>query len=568
EYQSKTLNVWVCLGFGERKGMNRQSVIEYAILSIPFILLTLFLIYPVLAVLFQGLTVGPGSTFFEVVNSIVTQRIVSFTLTQALLSTIIAMLIGLPGAFVLAKIQFKGKSILRSFLIVPFVLPPIVVVVGFLQMFGSGGLLDVFFMAILGTKQSVLDLATGYVGIVLAHAFYNIPLFLLIVSAALERLNPEIEEVAEILGASSAQKLRRIVIPHIRSSIVAASVLTFLFCFMSFPIVLALGEGSFITMEVQIWNAFRFFDYGEASSLALLQILITLILAYTYLRIGASQDSVAGSTSYIKTHNFSNLSLDKKGLTLTYLGILLFLSIGPMAAIVRAAFYNPITDEITLQGFFNLVDPGLDGGLFSFVNSIFYASLATIFSLVLGTILAYTNRSRVRSLPMLKSIITLLPLGVSAITIAYGLMLTIAVPLGLSTNPWFLIVIAQTLIGIPFSARAIEIAHSKIDPAIIEQAESLGASKLQRLFFVELPLLTPGLIVGAVFSFAMAIGEMSATIFLATPETSTLAITIYRDLAIRKFVEAGAAALVLVAFCVIAFLVIERFSENGYGGTL
>ena len=162
----------------------------------------------------------------------------------------------------------------------------------------------------------------------------------------------------------------------------------------------------------------------------------------------------------------------------------------------------------------------------------------------------------------------LLPLGVSAITLAYGLMITIAVPLGLSSNPWPLIVIAQTLIGVPFSARAIEIAMSKVDPALIEQADSLGASTLQRLFFVELPLIAPGLLVGAVFSFAMAIGEMSATIFLATPENFTLAITIYRDLAVRKFIEAGAASLLLVAICIMAFIVIEKFSENGYGGTL
>ncbi|MHA1908547.1 MAG: ABC transporter permease, partial [Candidatus Thorarchaeota archaeon] len=174
----------------------------------------------------------------------------------------------------------------------------------------------------------------------------------------------------------------------------------------------------------------------------------------------------------------------------------------------------------------------------------------------------------IRGLPNLTSMLVLLPLGVSAITIAYGLMLTIAVPLGLSTNPWPLIVIAQTLIGVPFSARAIEIALSKVDHALIEQADSLGASRFQRLFFVELPLIAPGLLVGAVFSFAMAIGEMSATIFLATPENYTLAIIIYRDLAVRKFVEAGAASLLLVAICIIAFIVIEKFSENGYGGTL
>ncbi|MFW9920764.1 MAG: ABC transporter permease subunit, partial [Candidatus Thorarchaeota archaeon] len=134
--------------------------------------------------------------------------------------------------------------------------------------------------------------------------------------------------------------------------------------------------------------------------------------------------------------------------------------------------------------------------------------------------------------------------------------------------PWPLIVVAQTMIGIPFSARAIEIAKSKIGPYILEQAESLGANSLHKMFYVELPLLAPGILVAAVFSFAMAIGEMSATIFLASTQNITLAISIYRDLAIKKFAEAGAASLLLVAVCIIAFLLIERLSENGYRGAL
>ncbi|MHA1907573.1 MAG: ABC transporter permease, partial [Candidatus Thorarchaeota archaeon] len=192
--------------------MKRDILLEYAILSIPLILLFGFLVIPVAVVLFQGLAYGPGSTFSEVVSSIVTQRVLTFTVVQAVLSTVLALVLGLPGAIIFAKLKFRGKSYLRALLIVPFVLPPIVVVVGFLQMFGNGGILDSVLMFILGSQQSVIDLASGYPGIILAHAFYNIPLFLLIVSAALERLNPEIEEVAEILGANSVQRFRRIIV--------------------------------------------------------------------------------------------------------------------------------------------------------------------------------------------------------------------------------------------------------------------------------------------------------------------------------------------------------------------
>ncbi|MFW9806255.1 MAG: ABC transporter permease, partial [Candidatus Thorarchaeota archaeon] len=202
------------------------------------------------------------------------------------------------------------------------------------------------------------------------------------------------------------------------------------------------------------------------------------------------------------------------------------------------------------------------------INSVFYAGLATIFAVILGIPLALAMRNRSRVIRNIASSLILLPLGISSITVAYGLVLAIAVPSGLVTNPWPIIVVAQTIIGLPFSARAIEIAMSKIDPEILDQADSLGASRIQRLLYVELPLLAPGILVGGVFAFAMAIGEMSATLLIALPQNYTLAVAIYDYLAVRAFVEAGAAALVLVVVCIIAFLVMERVSEGSTGGAL
>ena len=66
----------------------------------------------------------------------------------------------------------------------------------------------------------------------------------------------------------------------------------------------------------------------------------------------------------------------------------------------------------------------------------------------------------------------------------------------------------------------------------------------------------------------MAIGEMSATLFIALPQNYTLAVAIYDNLGVRKFLQAGASALVLVILCVIAFFTMERISEGSTGGAL
>jgi thiamine transport system permease protein len=288
---------------------------------------------------------------------------------------------------------------------------------------------------------------------------------------------------------------------------------------MSFPIVLAFGQGTFMTIEAQIWNAFRVFDYGQASSLTLIQIIITLSLAFVYVKLGR-QETSTGQTLPIKTTSFNQYRFAERFLIIGYLFLIVVLVLGPIATIVRAAFFDPIAQRYTLQGFVNLFSLGSQGGFTYLINSLFYAGLATIFAVILGIPLAIAMRSRSRTVPTLASTMILLPLGISSITVAYGLVLAIAVPTGLITNPWPIIVVAQTIIGLPFSARAIEIAMSKIDPAVLEQADSLGATRFQRLLFVELPLLAPGILVGGVFAFAMAIGEMSATILTLCRKTT------------------------------------------------
>jgi thiamine transport system permease protein len=545
--------------------LNKQALSKYAVLAFPFLLLVAFLLYPVSIGIGQGLVAG--TPFFDVIASPTIQFTIQFTFIQAILSTFMAVVIGLPGAYLIARLRFRGKSLVKAMMIVPFVLPPIVVVVGFLQMFGSNGVIDSVLMWISGSTSSVFNLATGVPGIILAHTFYNVPLVFLIVSASLERLNPELEESAEILGASPLQRFRRITLPHITPSILASAVLTFMFCFMSFPIILAFGQGTYMTIEAQIYNAFRVFDYGQASSLTLIQIIITLSLAYVYVKAAKQKDDTSRTAS-IKTTSFNQYGFVERVLIVGYLFLVVILVVGPIATIARAAVFDPVAQTFTMDGFVNLITPGNQGGFRYLINSLFYAGLATIFAVVLGIPLALAMRARSKTISTCASAMVLLPLGISSITVAYGLLLAIAVPLGLVTNPWPIIVIAQTIIGIPFSARALEIAMSKIDPALMEQADSLGASRIQRLLFIELPLLAPGILVGGIFAFAMAIGEMSATLFIALPQNYTLAVAIYDYLGARAFVEAGAAALVLVIVCVFAFLVMERVSEGSTGGAL
>ncbi len=548
--------------------LNRGYYLDRIFIGLPILVLIIFLFYPVVGAVIGPLLTADPSSIIQIWASAMTYRIFSFTVLQAVLSTMLTLILGLPGAFILARTAFRGKSLIRAAIIVPFVLPSIAVVVGFMRMFGAYGLIDSLIMSVTGSSESVFNLASGLTGIVLAHALYNIPIVILMVSASLERLSPEIEESAEILGATALQRLIRIIIPHIASSILAATLMVFLFCFLSLPIVLALGQGSFSTLEVRIWTVFRGFNYVEASALVLLQSIVTISVAYAYVQSSRLTEIIPTTTASIKTVHFGSLSAEKRTAVLIYVIILVIICIGPIASVIHTAVYDPIRGEYTLRGLMNLFRVGTGGGLTPLINSLVYAGLSTLFAIAMGLPLAYARKSRTRVVPPLASVATVFPLGISSITLAYGLMTMVAIPLRLSLNPWPLIVIAQSIIGLPFTTRSLEIAFSKIDQDLIDSAEILGANVLQRFFFVELPLLTPGLIVGASFAFAMAIGEMSATLFIALPQNITLAVAIYEYLGVRKLVEASSAALVLILICFVMFIVIQRLSEASGGGRL
>ena len=107
--------------------------------------------------------------------------------------------------------------------------------------------------------------------------------------------------------------------------------------------------------------------------------------------------------------------------------------------------------------------------------------------------------------------------------------------------------------------QSLEVALSKI--------REVKAVKTIRGYFCG-KINVPSILVGAVFAFAMAIGEMSATLFIALPQNYTLAVAIYDNLGVRRFVQAGASALFLVILCVAAFLSMEKISEGSTGGSL
>jgi thiamine transport system permease protein len=198
-------------------------------------------------------------------------------------------------------------------------------------------------------------------------------------------------------------------------------------------------------------------------------------------------------------------------------------------------------------------------------NSLQYALLTVVISLLMGFLVVYGLRLQ-RRLNRLLDAVIMLPLGTSAVTLGLGYLLVFnRPPLDVRTFPW-LIPIAHSLVALPFVVRALQPALSSIPQSLRQAAAVLGASSLRVWYEVDLPILTRAALVSAIFAFTISLGEFGATSFLARPEYPTLPVAIYRYLSQPgelNYGQALAMSTILMFVCSLSIFLIDKISREG-----
>jgi len=490
-----------------------------------------------------------------------------FTLEQALLSAALSLALGFPLGWLLARYRFRGRELLRAFTLVPFVLPPITVALGFVLFFGHSGYLNRALMAIFGLSTPPIRILYSLWGIVLAHAFYNAPVFARFVAAAWEGLDPEPLEAARTLGASPLRAFITVTLPALLPAIASAFSLVFVFCFLSFAIPLTLGGARYATLEVGVYLYARVhLRIPQAAALALLELGLSLAFAYLYIRGGglfatrsASGGRMRGERLFARpAHLLWALYLSAAGL----------LFAGPIGAVVADSF---LRGGPTLRWYRFVISPLHNpfigaSPLGAVGTGLLVAAAASAGALLLGTAVSWCLRG-MRRLPFRGAVeaALLAPLAVSSVILGLALLLSFRrFPLSLlAGTPWG-IVLAHVLLTYPLVVRLVKPLWDALDPALAEAARTLGASGLRAFLTVEMPLLAPGFLAAWAFSFALSLGEMTAVAMLARPGLTTIPLAIYRLIGGRHFGAASAMATILIVVTGTAVLVWERLAARLY----
>ncbi|MFO7265315.1 MAG: iron ABC transporter permease [Limnochordales bacterium] len=554
-------------GLGAQAPGERRRLGLAALLLLPAAaLLTLIFYIPVGIALLEGFRAEPGSSalslrrFADLLTDPYILGLLRFTAWQAFLSALLSVVIGVPLGYLLANRTFPGKSLLASLTMVPFVMPAITVALGFLLMYGTNGWFNATLNALFGFKVQVLHTLWA---ILLAHAFYNAPLVARMTQGAWERLDPALEESARTLGAGPLTVWRTVTLPAVLPGILSGAVLAFIYCFMSFPIVLSLGGARYATLEVEIFTLMRvLLDYEMAAALAAVQAAVSLLFAYVFLRMEGRVPYLFASARARRPSPVTASRLRDAWVWLLLAALIVFFG-GPLASIVADSVRDG-AGGTTLQAYqriftathdFHLGAPPLR----TIQNSLRFAAVAAALALTAGVCFVYgTVRVLRKPLPFLETL-SLAPVAVSSVALAYGISVAFRGPLHFIPQE-LRIPLVHAVLGFPFVVRAFRPVLQGVDVRLVEAARTLGASRWRAFVDVELPMALTGLLVAFALSFGLSVSETSATLMLARPHEMTMPVSVYRFLAARDFRSASAMAVLLMAVTGGVFLLSEMLS--------
>lgn len=496
--------------------------------AVPLAFLALFFLWPVVSLIATGF-VDDGALDFsgipEVFGAGGTWRVIGQTLAQAGVATLISLALGVPAAYVLYRLDFPGQGLLRGFLTVPFVLPSVVVGVAFSALLGAGG------------PFAGWGLDRSFAAVVLALAFPNVGVVARTVGGFWARLDDTSEQAARVLGASRVRAWTLVTLPALGPALASAASLVFLFCSTSFGIVLILGGSAFANVETEIYRlTVQYLDLRGAAVLSIAQFAIVgfaLVVSSRLRRAGERAVQLREDRAHgARPRRVDIPALVVFGATMALLHAL------PLITLLSRSLRDR-SGAWTLANYTALVVPPeglpIDGSVLSAIlASLRIAVVAALLAMVLGALLALVLSRRPRSRTLRRGIdlfdgLVMLPLGVSAVTLGFGLLLTMHRPLGIGLDlrtSTALIPIAQALVALPLVVRTLLPVLRGIAPELRDAAASLGAGPFAMLRVIDVPLLgrSTGLALG--FAFAASLGEFGATSFLVRPGEQTLPVAV------------------------------------------
>ena len=487
-------------------------------------------LYPMARIL--GLSLGEEGAFGafgQVLANPGLRSALWFSIWQSAASVALTLVMAAPITWAISRFQFPGRSLARALVTAPFVLPTVVVGSAFLA---------------LGVEGSVW-------AILAAHVFYNLAVVVRTVGGVWARIDRSLFEAARTLGAGPRQVFWRLTLPLLRPALAASAAIVFLFTFTSFGVVLILGGLRYRTLEVEIWQqTVVFLNLPVAAALAIVQLVgVTAVLAW-YSRYQERKSVGLELAAEIRNLRRPSTPGERLGVAAAVLGTLGAISIPLVMLVARSlrgggAGWRFLADPGELA-----VTPGR-----AMANSLSYALATGVIAVTVGLCASTVIVSGKGRPARWFDVVLMLPLGASAVTVGFGMLVALDWPVDLRATV-VLVPLAHALVATPFVVRTVTPMLRSVGSGLREAASVLGASPWRVFREIDLPIAARAAAVGAGFAAAVSLGEFGATSFIARPDTITVPALIFRLLGRPGAVSyTGAMAMAVVLAAMVTFLI-------------
>jgi iron(III) transport system permease protein len=446
------------------------------------------------------------------------------SLLMGVFSTLLALLIALPLAWMSDRYLFPGKTILGSMILIPMILPPFVGAIGVKQILGQRGALNVFLEDLgLANPDMPMDWLgeSRLLGVVVLNALHLYPILYLNILAALANVDPAMEEAAENLGCTGFRKFRKVTLPLIMPGVFAGGTIVFIWAFTELGVPL-MFEFNRVT-SVQIFYGIKDIGGNPFPYALVAVLLVSTVILYATSKYLFGRQNFAMMAKATSQGGPRDPGLLKALLCTAIFAVVTFVAILPHLGVILVAFskdwYNTILpSQWTLEWFETALGHNLT--LPSIQNSLKYAGLATLLDLVLGVAIAYVVvRTKLVGRQILDAM-AMLPLAVPGLVLAFGyLAMTQEGKLfgfmNPAVDPLLILVIAYAVRRLPYVVRSAAAGFQQTSETLEEAAQNLGCPPFRAMRKITLPLITANLMAGGLLAFSFAMLEVSDSLILA-----------------------------------------------------
>lgn len=526
------------------------------------LLYALFLLYPLSLLLKMAFSDGVHFTL-ENFAKFFSRKYYSITLLNSfkvsIAATIASVVVGVVLGYFMSVFKVRGAKLLRMCIVMDTMSAPFVGAYAWIMLLGRNGVITNFLSGLFGITMPDIY---GFNGIMLVFVTQLFPLVFLYVQGAMSKMDASLMEASENLGCTGFKRFFTVVLPLISPTVLAGALLVFVRAMSDFGTPMLIGEG-YRTFTVILYNEFVgevSQNKGFASAIAIIAILITMVVYFSQNFVAKKQAFSMNALHRIEKkqlHGFSNFIVH----FITY--VVVGISILPQLYVVYTSFLKT-SGQIYVAGYSLQSYQDMFSRLGrSIQNTIVIPAVSLLIVVFLAVLIAYVAVRRRNVLSGAVDVISMIPYVIPGTVIGIAMISAFNREPLVLTGGMLIMVVALVVRRLPYTIRSSVAILQQIPLYVEEAALSLGSSKPKAFFTVTLPMMSSGVLSGAILSWVTLISELSTAILLYTGKTQTLTVAIYTQIVRGNYGIASAMATVLTVMTLLSLLIFNKISKDG-----